>query len=178
MQTFSPESLSTNPPQYAIKQPKSLSPRIQWLREYYFQGVRRAWNNEYTSWTTGTPWDIQFTEISFYIVPETYAFFLTFRDSFRQTARQVELDADFWEWGLPERKAWFTREVMVNYLPKEIFPGDLLAGSRFNVLTSTCFNKKEAKEFWKRVYGKNGTRQVSYGFITTAMEIQEVQVDT
>ena len=25
-------------PAYAVKQPKNLSPRIQWLRDYYFQG--------------------------------------------------------------------------------------------------------------------------------------------
>ena len=33
-------------PRYAIKQPKNLSPRIQWLRDYYFQGVNRKWNND------------------------------------------------------------------------------------------------------------------------------------
>ena len=27
-------------PKYAVKQPKNLSPRIQWLRDYYFQGVQ------------------------------------------------------------------------------------------------------------------------------------------
>ena len=70
------------PPRYAIKAPTNLSPRIQWLRDYYFQGVARAWNNEYTAWTTGTPWDFQYNELSFYIVPETYAFLQTFRSSF------------------------------------------------------------------------------------------------
>ena len=66
---------------FAIKSPTNLSPRIQWLRDYYFQGVKRAWNNEFTAWTTGTPWDFQFNEITFYIVPETYTFFQTFRAS-------------------------------------------------------------------------------------------------
>jgi hypothetical protein len=64
---------------YAIKTPENLSPRIQWLRDYYFSGVQRPWNNEATSWTTGTPWDFQYEEFNFYIVPETYAFFPTFR---------------------------------------------------------------------------------------------------
>lgn len=45
---------------YHIKQPKNLSSRIQWLRDYYFQGVQRRWNNEMTAWTTGTPWDFQY----------------------------------------------------------------------------------------------------------------------
>ena len=60
-----------------IKEPKNLSERITWLRDYYFQGAGRAWNNEFTAWTTGTPWDVQFDEMTFYIVPETYAFLQT-----------------------------------------------------------------------------------------------------
>ena len=36
---------------------------------------------------------------------------------------------------------------MVNYLPQEILPGDLLAGARFNVMTSTCMAKKQAKKY-------------------------------
>lgn len=74
-----------------IKQPRNLSPRIQRLRDYYFQGAKRAWNNEFTAWSTGTPWDVQFDEMTFYIVPETYAFLQTFRSSFKQAARTVEL---------------------------------------------------------------------------------------
>jgi trans-4-hydroxy-L-proline dehydratase len=34
---------------------------------------------------------------------------------------------------------------MVNYLPQEILPGDLLAGARFNVMTSCCLTEKEAQ---------------------------------
>ncbi|MFN2284806.1 MAG: pyruvate formate lyase family protein, partial [Anaerolineae bacterium] len=151
-------------PQYRIKQPKNLSPRIQWLRDYYFQGVERHWNNEMTAWSTGTPWDFQYEEISFYIVPETYAFFQTFRSSFQQTARPVTLHPDFWRWSLPERKAWFNREVMAHYLPQEILPGDLLAGGRFNVMTSTCLNKKEARDYKRLIYGKNGTRAAIKAF--------------
>jgi formate C-acetyltransferase len=146
-------------PRYTLKEPTNLSPRIQWLRDYYFQGLNRAWNNEWTSWTTGTPWDFQYEEVPYYIVPETYPFFDTFRASFQQSASPVKLDPDFWSWSLPERKAWFVREVMVNYVPQEILPGDLLAGARFNVQTSTCLNKREAKTYSKQVYGKGGTRE-------------------
>ena len=88
-------------PTYAIKSPTNLSGRIQWLRDYYFQGVARTWNNEYTSWTTGTPWDFQYNELTFYIVPETYAFLQTFRSSFKQVARPVTLHPDFCMWSLP-----------------------------------------------------------------------------
>jgi len=151
-------------PKYGIKEPENLSPRIQWLRDYYFQGINRQWNNEWTSWTTGTPWDFQYDELPYYIVPETYAFFPTFRASFKQTARPVKLDPGFWSWSLPERKAWFVKEVMVNYLPHEILPGDLIAGGRFNIQTSTCLTKGEAKDYGKLVNGKGGTRQAAKWF--------------
>ena len=37
-----------------IKQPHNLSTRIAGLRDFYFQGVEREWNNEFLAWTTGT----------------------------------------------------------------------------------------------------------------------------
>lgn len=151
-------------PRYTIKTPTNLSPRIAWLRDYYFQGTRRAWNNEYTSWTTGTPWDFQYNELTFYIVPETYTFLQTFRSAFKQVAHPVELHADFWKWSLPERRAWFNREVMVHYLPREILPHDLLAGGRFNIQTSACLTEKETRERDKLVYGPNGSRAAMLWF--------------
>jgi len=152
------------PPRFAIKVPTNLSPRIQWLRDYYFQGVNRRWNNEYTSWTTGTPWDFQYNELTFYIVPETYTFLQTFRSSFNQLARPVKLHPDFWKWSLPERRAWFNREVMVKYLPREILPGDLIAGGRFNVQTSTCLTETETKNRDRLVYGPKGSRAAMLWF--------------
>ncbi len=143
---------------YRIKEPKGLSPRITWLRDYFFKGVDRPWNNEYTAWTTGEPWDLQYNELTYYIVPETYPFLQTFRASLSQAARKVNLLNDFWKMSLPERRAWFNREVVVNYLPQEILPGDLLAGSRFNIHTSMCHTEKEAKARDKKIMSKNGAR--------------------
>jgi formate C-acetyltransferase len=157
-------TVSCSQPGFAIKTPTNMSSRIQWLRDYYFQGVKRAWNNEYTSWTTGTPWDFQYNELSFYIVPETYSFLRTFRSAFKQMARPVSLHPDFWKWSLSERRAWFNREVMVRYLPKEILPGDLLAGARFNVMTSACLTEKETKERDSQVYGPSGSRATMLWF--------------
>jgi formate C-acetyltransferase len=151
-------------PHYAIKSPTNLSSRIQWLRDYYFQGVARSWNNEFTSWTSGTTWDFQYNELSFYIVPETYSFLQTFRSAFKQVARPVVLDPEFWKWTLPERRAWFNREVLVKYLPKEILPGDLLAGARFNIQTSACLTEKETKERDRQVYGSMGARAAMLWF--------------
>jgi pyruvate-formate lyase len=151
-------------PHYAVKTPKNLSLRIQWLRDYFFQGVKRKWNNEYTSWTSGTPWDFQYNELTFYIVPETYFYLPTFRSSFKQTARKVDLHPEFWNWSIPERRAWFVKEVMVHYLPVEILPGDLLAGGRFNIVTSCCLNEQEVKEYERMLTGKDGVRTAMLWF--------------
>ncbi len=158
------ETITTEKPKFEIKQPKLLSPRVRWLRDYYFQGVNRKWNNEFVSFTTGTPWDFQYNELSFYIVPETYFYIPTFRSSFKQLATPVELHPDFWNWSLPERRAWFVREAIVKYNPKEILPGDLLAGARFNIMVSHCLNKQEAKEYDKMIYGKKGARAAMLWF--------------
>jgi len=145
-------------PNYKIKEPRGLSTRIAWLRDYYFRGTERAWNNEFTSWTTGTPWDIQYNEIAFYIVPENYLLLQTMTSSFRQAAHPVKLHEDFWSWSLPERRAWFVKEVMVDYLPQEVLPGDLIAGARFNIQTSLCLDKKEAREHERLIHGRNSAR--------------------
>jgi len=150
------QSCSTN---FKIKEPGNLSDRIKWLREYYFKGSRRAWNNEFTVWSTGTPWDIQYNELNFYIVPENYALFDAMKGGYRQVARDVPLHRDFWSWGIARRRGWFNNEVMVNCLPHEILPGDLLAGGRFNIITSLCLNKEEQKEYNRLVTGKRGARE-------------------
>ena len=141
-----------------IKTPRGLSERITWLRDYYFRGADRAWNNEQTSWTTGTPWDTVYNEMSYYIVPETYMLQQTIGSSFKLSARKVALHPDFWSWSLPERRAWFTKEVMVNNLPREVLPGDLIAGGRFNIQSSFCLTKKESGEYDRLILGKKGAR--------------------
>ena len=145
--------------QHTIKEPKGLSPRISWLRDYYFKGTERSWNNAFIAWTTGTPWDLQFNEMTYFIVPEIYPLLQTLGGSYQQGARRVKLHTDFWSWSLPERRAWFLKEVMVNHVPQEILPGDLLAGGRFNVQTSLCFTKEERKVYDSLILGKNGARE-------------------
>ena len=144
--------------EYKIKVPQKLSPRISWLRNYYFEGCKRKWNNEYTAWSTGTPWDLLYQEMTYYIVPEVYMLIDTLGGGYHQAARNVDLHDDFWTWPLPQRKAWFLKEVMINHVPQEILPGDLIAGARFNVITSTCFTKQERAAYDKRVVGKKGAR--------------------
>lgn len=80
-----------------LKVPFGLSPRVERLRAFYFEGADRPWHNEFSSWTTGTPWDVQYLETNYYIVPEVYALLGAVRGSFRQAARPVALRPDFWE---------------------------------------------------------------------------------
>jgi len=150
--------METLAPSQKIKEPKKLSQRIKWLRDYYFSGAGRKWNNEFSSWTTGTAWDVQYDEITYYIVPETYPFLETFKSSLKQASRKVDIPNDFYSLSLPERKAWFLKETMVKYVPHELLPGDLIAGGRFNVMTSMCWTEKETREVNKLIYGKNGSR--------------------
>ena len=142
-----------------LKEPEGLSPRIRWLRDYYFQGAKRAWNNEFTAWSCGTPWDVQFQEMSYYIVPEVYPLLGTLRASYRQAAHPVALAPDFWQWSLPERRAWFVRQVLLNELPQEILPGDLLAGARFNIQTSLCLTKREQAAYDRLLSAPGGLRE-------------------
>ena len=146
-------------PAFEIKEPHGLSPRIQRLRDWFFSGLQRDWNNEWTCWSTGTPWDQLYDETRFHIVPETYAFFQSFVRSTVQAARDVALPRDFWRRSVPERRAWFIRQVMVEHLPAELLPGDLVAGGRFNLQASSCLDKREQKRRDKAVFGKGGARE-------------------
>jgi len=148
----------------ALKKPKNLSPRIRALREYYFRGADRSWNNQHISFTTGTPWDLQYNELNYYIVPETDAFFQTFCSSFTQIAEPVTLCDEFWYMSLHERRAWFNKEALVHYMPHEILPGDLIAGGRFNMHTSACLNKEQQKKRNALLYGKKGLRRDTIAF--------------
>ena len=144
---------------HRIKEPKNLSPRIAWLRDYYFQGAKRAWNNEFTAWTTGTPWDVQFDEMTFYIVPETYTFLQTFRSSMQQAARAVPLHPGFLDLE-PARAQGMVRQGGDGELRA---PGDPARGSASPAAASTsrppsAGRKEEAKERDGLIYGKQGAR--------------------
>jgi len=144
---------------YAVKQPHGLSPRIQRLRDWYFSGLEREWNNQFTCWSTGTRWDQVYDETRFHIVPETYAFFQSFVRSTVQAARDVPLPRDFWRRSIPERRAWFIRQIMLEHLPAELLPDDLIAGGRFNLQASGCLDKREQRRRDRAIFGKGGARE-------------------
>ncbi len=148
----------------SVKAPFNLSPRIEWLRNYYFLGDKRAWNNEFSAFTTGAPWDEVFDETSFLIVPEVYSFLPTFRKSFLIAAHTIEPPKGFYALSLPERRAWMIKEAIVNRVPQELLPGDLIAGGRYNLMASRCWNKAETKARNEAMLGKSGIRQATYEF--------------
>ncbi len=143
---------------FQIAEPHNLSPRSKWLRDYYFKGVEREWNNEFMPFSTGTDWDLIWNEFDYYIVPEIHTYIGNkgkgvFESSFRSMAITVNsLPENFWELSIPERKTMFFEEVILNYVPQEIISdNDLIAGGRFNPQLSHCLTKQETKKFWKRV---------------------------
>ena len=153
----------------AIKQPKNLSPRVQWLRDYFFQGTDREWNNEYNVFTNGESWDRCYDELSYYIVPETKSFYQPFTTGFVATGKILPVGVvakDFFKLPLVVRKAMYEKEVIVNQMPKEILTGDLLCGARFNSVYSMCLNKKESKEREKmiRAARKEATFLINHGY--------------
>ena len=128
---------------FSVKEPHNLSPRIQWLRDYYFKGAARNWKNESLPFTNGAPWDSLYCEMGYYIVPEAYPAFDLQDVAFRIGAKTVPVCEGFWDMSLIERRAWFNKEAMVNHMPQEMLPGDLLCGARFNMMSSRCWNEEE-----------------------------------
>ena len=147
-----------------IKEPFNLSPRIKWLRDFYFRGTEREWNNQYRPFTTGTPWDRNFNEIAFYVVPETYSFLRVFSQSCRQAATVIPTPAGFYEKTIAERRAWFIKKAITEYIPAEILPGDLLCGAVFNMMASHCHRKEESRRKDAVVEGKKGLTRRSVEF--------------
>ncbi|MDR0855407.1 MAG: hypothetical protein LBN25_03460, partial [Christensenellaceae bacterium] len=137
-----------------IKEPKNLSPRIKFLRDYYFSGIDRKWNNEWKPFTIGTPWDYNYNEMTFYVVPETYSFFETFGRGLIQGARKVEPPKDLFSRSIAERRAWIINEIIVNQVPQDILPGELVAGANFNIIASHCLSKEEQAEKDKLITDK------------------------
>ncbi len=143
-------------PKFEIAQPYGLSPRAEWLRSYFFLGTKREWNNEYMPFTTGEVWDEVYNPMDYFIVPETHTFMGiqekgSFTLSLRMMAHPLDLPEGFWNLSLPERRAVFSEEAMLNGIPQEIISSnDLIAGGRFNTQLSKCLTQKETKEFMKR----------------------------
>jgi hypothetical protein len=66
----------------------------------------------------------------------------------------VDLHPDFWKWTLPERRAWFNREVMVRYLPKEVLPGGTICkiSSRLERINRLLFITCRSSQWFMKSY--------------------------
>ncbi len=145
---------SKQSPKYNIAKPHNLSNRSKWLRDYYFKGLEREWNNEFSPFVTISGERI-WAENDYYVAPETYQYmgnkgWGVFSRSMTNMGQKIKLPENFWVKSLPERRMIFFEEVMLNYMPQEIIGPELLAGGRFNTQLSKCWDKKQAKEFDKR----------------------------
>lgn len=149
---------SSEKSQYEIAKPHGLSERSKWLRDYYFKGVERKWNNEYMPFSTGLAGDRLWSEIDYYIVPEVY-FYMgyesvgVFGQSVNLMGENVEIPEGFWEKSIPERRMVFFEKVMTDYIPQEIIGPELLCGGRFNTQLSKCLNMEEQKKYDERHVG-------------------------
>ena len=152
---------------FEIAKPHDLLPRSKWLREYYFKGPDREWNNEFSPYTTGTEWDIIWNELNYYIVPEVYMYIGkegkgVVETSFQAMAEPTDLPENFWDLSIPERRILFFEKTMVDYIPQEIISkNDLIAGARFNTQLSNCLTEEETETYWKNILK---TRQKFFKF--------------
>lgn len=123
----------------------TLPPRVRRLREQFWSFYERDFTNEVRAFTTGTAWDIVYSIWSWTNVPEVALFQAGFRSYLRAAATQVELPPDFWREPLPVRQALFFRQVLRQYLPVQILPGELVVGSHFSTALSRCLDRDEAR---------------------------------
>jgi formate C-acetyltransferase len=127
---------------------ETLTPRVRRLREEYFSFYERDYfRNEVMSFTTGTPWDVVYTEHTWCIVPEILPFLTAFKTSLRVDAKTVPLPRSFWKDSPEIRRAVFFREVVEKYLPVQVLEGELIVGGQFNTALSRTFTRAEAKAF-------------------------------
>ncbi|MBD3230077.1 MAG: hypothetical protein GF329_18000 [Candidatus Lokiarchaeota archaeon] len=129
----------------------SKSDRILRLREEFFSFYDREYfRNEVRAYSTGTDWDIVFSNHQWGVVPEMYPLFASFEDSLAAGAENVTLPENFWDQSIIMRRAIFFKRVIEEYLPVKILKGELIVGSYFNTALSKCLNKKETKK-WKKL---------------------------
>ncbi len=125
----------------------TLSPRVRWLREQYWDFYNRAYTNEVRAFTAGTPWDQVYAPWNWTNVPEMLMFFEGSKAYLLAGATEVDLPAGFWEEPLVVRRAIFFKRVLEAYLPVQALPGELVVGSHFSAALSRTLNRREARRF-------------------------------
>ncbi|MHA1634217.1 MAG: pyruvate formate lyase family protein [Candidatus Thorarchaeota archaeon] len=147
-----------------------LSKRVQDLRDHFYSFHEREETNEPYSFTTGTDWDEVYTVHDWANEPAIYPFFASINQTLKSMAVKVELPDNYWEFGLPMRRAIFFHEVMTRYMPTLILDGELIVGFNFNTALSRSLNKSETKARNKemKTYFKEATRLNEIGVGTAS----------
>ena len=153
MQAASPEPRSN-----------SLSKRMELLRDCYLGGVKRAWSNKFRLFSIETPFDKAFDETSFDLCTDLQAALSPLRKAFTRSARPIRVPEPFFKQSIAERRAWLLHTALVDHMPQEILPGDLIAGGRFHLIASRCLNQRETAKFDKAWLGKSGIQAQAQRF--------------
>ena len=147
-----------------------LSERVQKLRDHFYSFHEREETNEPYAFTTGTDWDEVYTVHDWANEPAIYPFFASINQTLKSMAVKVELPENYWDYGLPMRRAILFHEVMTHYMPTLIIDGELIVGFNFNTALSRSLNKSEAKNRKKELekYFKEATRLNEIGVGTAS----------
>ncbi len=147
-----------------------LPERVQKLRDHFYSFHEREETNEPYAFTTGTDWDEVYTVHDWANEPAIYPFFPSINQTLKSMAVKVQLPDNYWDFGLPMRRAIFFHEVMTHYMPTLIIDGELIVGFNFNTALSRSLNKSEAKNRKKELekYFKEATRLNEIGVGTAS----------
>jgi len=126
---------------------ETLTPRVQRLRDEYWDFYNREITNEVRAFTTGTRWDQVYAPWNWTNVSEMMMFFEGARAYLLADATQVELPPGFWDEPLVVRRAIFFKRVVEEHLPVQILDGELVVGSHFSTALSRTLTRPEGRQF-------------------------------
>ena len=145
-----PVTTSIQPEAAALWSPAgSLSPRVQRLRDQYWDFYQRDYTNEVRAYSTGTSWDQVYAPWNWTNVSEMMIFFEGAKNYLLAAATPVSLPPSFWDLSLVVRRAVFFKRVVEEYLPVQILDGELVVGSHFSTALSRSLSRSEARQFAK-----------------------------
>ncbi len=124
---------------------EDLTERVKKLRDHFYSFHERDLTNEVISFTSGDEWDEVYSYHDWANEPAIYQFFASIDATLQAMAIHVDLPDDYYDHGLPMRRAIFFYEVMTKYIPIEIIDGELIVGFHFNTALSKSLTKSETK---------------------------------
>jgi len=122
-----------------------LSERVKKLRNHFYSFSEREETNEPLAFTTGTDWDEVYSTHDWANEPAIYPFFPSINATLQAMAIPIQLTENYFDYGLPKRRALFFHEVMTKHMPITILDGELIVGFNFNTALSKSLTKSETK---------------------------------